>query len=241
MTKRPSILAIVTARGGSKRLPGKNLKALGGKSLLAWTIEAAQRAETIDRTIVSSEDPDIIAAALACGADVPFIRPQELATDTATSVDVVGHALDSVGEFFDILVLLQPTSPLRQSKDIDEAVRLCLDKGASTCVSVTPTAKPLHWIYRTSADARVMPVVAQENNSAEGEAVMLNGAIYVAQTDWFRLHQAFVSPETIGYLMPRDRSVDIDDKLDLILAEALLAASRETIANPAPVRQARVA
>lgn len=241
MTKRPSILAIVTARSGSKRLPGKNLKTLGGKSLLAWTIEAARRAGTIDRTIVSSDDPEIIAAALACGAEVPFIRPRELATDTATSLDVVGHALDSIGEFFDMFVLLQPTSPLRQTNDIDEAVRFCLEKGAPACVSVTPTAKPPQWIYRASADARIVPLTTQDSETAESETVMLNGAIYVAQTDWFRLNQAFISPETVGYLMPRERSVDIDDELDLILAEALLAASGETMANPAPFRHARVA
>ncbi len=225
MNERPTVIAIVTARGGSKRLPRKNLRAIGGKSLLSWTIEAAQSARRVSRTIVSSEDGEIIAAALAAGAEVPFIRPHRLATDGAASLDVVGHALDAVGEHYDMFVLLQPTSPLRDASDIDQAIQLCIEQRAPTCVSVSPIAKPFRWFYQLSPNSYLRSLVAHENNlpTMDQEDVILNGAIYVAQTDWFRRNQAFISPETVGYLMPRERSVDIDDELDLLLAEELLA------------------
>ncbi len=237
----PAILAIVTARGGSKRLPGKNLRRLGGKPLISWTIEAAQSARSVSRTIVSSEDPEIIAAALATGAEVPFIRPQQLSTDSACSIDVVRHALDAVGEHYDMFVLLQPTSPLRTGEDIDQAIRLCRDRRAPTCVSVSPFQKPASWLYDAGPDDIIRP--ALDAKSAAGEdnrTVIPNGAIYVAQTDWFRRNRALISPKTVGYVMPRERSVDIDDELDFILAETLLATAQPPLED-IPVRRVAVA
>ena len=242
MTQTPSILAIIPARGGSKRVPGKNLKTVGGKSLLGWTIQAAQAAHTISRVVVSSEDPEVISAAIAAGAEVPFIRPSKLATDTADSRDVVKHALESVGEHFDMFVLLQPTSPLREAGDIDAAVRFCLDKGAPACVSVTTTDKPPAWTYRISTEGEVEPLFPENATTNHDENVVLNGAIYLAQTDWFRHNQVFISPETVGYVMPRERSIDIDEPLDFVLAEALFAASQATAADsPTGARSAALA
>src|SRR5262249_46947636 len=119
------VLAIITARGGSKGLPGKNIIDLGGKPLLAWSIEAAHRARHVDRLILSSEDDDIIAVAKKFGCEVPFRRPREFATDAAMIDPVLTHALDHLDEAFDYLVLLQPTSPLRTAADIDGPIKLC--------------------------------------------------------------------------------------------------------------------
>src|SRR5690606_16975949 len=139
-----AVLGLITARGGSQRLPGKNLALLGGRSLLQRTIDTA-RASAIDRLILSSDDPQIIAAATAAGAEAPFVRPAELASASASSLDVVRHAMDwadaeSPGRY-GVLVLLQPTSPLRTGTDIDAAIDLCR-AGASTAVSVCPHPKP---------------------------------------------------------------------------------------------------
>src|SRR5262245_25182815 len=119
------VLGLITARGGSKGVPRKNVRPLGGKPLLAWTIEAARNAPVIDRLILSSDDAEIIEVARAWGCEVPFVRPPELATDTADSVEVVRHALSTLGEDYDYVVLLQPTSPLRTGEDIENCVRLC--------------------------------------------------------------------------------------------------------------------
>ena len=129
-----------------------------------------------------------------------------------------------------MFVLLQPTSPLRTASDIDGAVSLCRRRRAPSCVSASPVTKPSSWIYRAGpTDLICQSGVPEGGTSAATRMVLLNGAIYVAQTDWFRRNQAFISPETVGYVMPRERSVDIDDELDFILAESLLERS-----NPEP-------
>ena len=128
-----SVLALIPARGGSKGVPGKNIRPAGGKPLIAWTIEAAKCSRYIDRLILSTDDPAIVAVAKQFGCDVPFMRPAELATDQADSMVVVRHALQAIGERYDYLVLLQPTSPLRIAADIDAAVERCLQSDAPTC------------------------------------------------------------------------------------------------------------
>src|SRR5690606_9725040 len=120
------VLGLITARGGSKGIPRKNIKLLGGKPLIAWTIDAALKSRYIDRLILSSDDNEIISIAKSLNCDVPFVRPSELATEISSSMDVVLHALDHVGEFFDFLLLLQPTSPFRTSEDIDAIIESCI-------------------------------------------------------------------------------------------------------------------
>ena len=143
-----SVLGLITARGGSVGLPRKNLRSVGGRTLIARAVESALASETVDRVILSSDDPEIIQAALMAGCDVPFVRPPELATSEATSMAVVHHALDSLDDHYDLIVLLQPTSPFRTADDIDGAVRHCLNERAPACVSVTAPDKSPYWSYR---------------------------------------------------------------------------------------------
>lgn len=220
-----SVLALITARGGSQGLARKNLRKVGGRSLIARTIEAGQGAETVDRVVLSSDDPEIVQAALLAGCDVPFLRPAELATPEARSIDVVAHALETLPERYDLLVLLQPTSPLRPAADVDGAVRLCVSAGAPACVSVCATDKPPQWTFSLDPAGRMKPVMADSELAPRRQelpaAYAINGAVYVARCDWIAGRSSFISEETVGYVMPKERSVDVDDELDLVVAEAL--------------------
>jgi N-acylneuraminate cytidylyltransferase len=210
-------LALIPARGGSRGLPRKNVLPVAGRPLIAWTIDAARSSAVVDRLILSSDDDEIVAVAGACGCEVPFRRPAELATDVATSVDVVIHALDSVPGY-EYVVLLQPTSPLRTGEDIDAAFRLMMQRKAPACVSVCPAEESPYWMYTCSNDDELTsvldPKVAASRRQDLPEICVLNGAIYIAQCEWFRRQRGFVGPGTVAYRMPRERSIDIDTSAD---------------------------
>lgn len=217
------VLGIVAARGGSKGLPRKNVRALGGRPLIAWTADAATRSR-IDRVILSTDDDEIAAAGRAAGLEVPFRRPAELATDTATAADVVLHTLDQLPGF-DVFVYLQPTSPLRTAADID--VCLTLAASADRVVTVTPAPTPPEWMFRVGAGGVLDPVLGAASGERRQDlapAYVLNGAVYVARVEAFRREPAFVTAGTVGHVMPVGRSVDIDDEDDLRYAESLLDA-----------------
>lgn len=215
--KSDKVLALITARGGSKGLPRKNVLLAGGRPLVAWTVQAALKAEAVDRVILSSEDDEIIAVASAAGCEVPFRRPPELANDQASSMDVVIHALSELPGY-DYVVLLQPTSPLRTSCDIDAAFRSMLDNDAPACVSVTEVEQSPYWMYTLSGDDRLYSVLESQPNFSRRQDLppvyVLNGAIYIAKIDWLLQTRSFLSPETVAYKMPKDRSLDIDDETD---------------------------
>lgn len=222
------VLALVPARGGSKGVPRKNLRLLGGKPLIAWTIEAARAARRVTRVVVSTDDPEIAGIARGCGADVPFLRPPGLATDEAGMLGVVRHALTSLlPDAFGHVALLQPTSPLRSPEDIDAAVRLCQEGGASSCVSVTELAKSPQWMYRLGPDGRLEPLLAAAPPDARRQdlaaAYALNGAVYVARCGRILDGGGFVEPGTVAHVMPPERSVDIDTEFDFVTAGALIA------------------
>ncbi len=220
------VQAIITARGGSKGLPRKNVLPLAGKPLIAWTIEAALACSMIDDVILSSDDAEICSIAATHGCGVPFRRPPELASDAATSMDVLRHAIQSQEQPPVMVVLLQPTSPLRTSADITAAIELMLGASAPACVGVTECKKPPHWIYRRDDGGHLSPVLADSaklSRRQEMESfVAINGAIYVAKVPWLFANGGFLGPETIAYSMPADRSVDIDDHMDFKLAELLM-------------------
>ncbi|MBF0162244.1 MAG: acylneuraminate cytidylyltransferase family protein [Magnetococcales bacterium] len=219
-----SVLAIIPARGGSKGLPGKNILPLAGKPLIAWSIETARACPEIDRLILSSDDAEIIATAQAWGCEVPFIRPPHLANDTASTLAVLLHALESLPERYEWLVLLQPTSPLRWAADISACLEICRREAAPACVTVTATKTPL-WSYFLEADGRMVPILGRDNTRVGRQqlpaAYQLNGAVYVARCDWFQQQQTFVHAETRAHVMPPERSVDIDTAFDLRWAEFL--------------------
>lgn len=224
MIEGRSVLGLITARGGSRGLARKNLREVGGRSLIARAVDGARAAETLDRVVLSSDDPEIIRAAILAGCEVPFVRPAELATPEATSMAVVHHALESLERRYDLVVLLQPTSPFRSAGDIDGAVRHCLASAAPACVSVTAPDKSPYWSYRLDEAGRMVPLITGPVASRRQDlpaAFAVNGAVYVADCRWLLRQEEFVQPATVGYVMPKSRSLDIDDALDLVVAEAL--------------------
>jgi len=226
MINGKSVLALITARGGSKGLPGKNTLNLGGKPLLAWTIEAAKQSEYVDRLILSSEDEKIIKVAKDLGCEVPFVRPSHLSKDETTTIDVIAHALKALPETYNYLVLLQPTSPLRLANDIDNCLMRCFEQKAPAAVSVTEVEKSPYLMYQITKEHRMSPVIQNESHTYRRQELpkvyALNGAIYVAQVKWFLKNKDFLSPETVACLMPMNRSVDIDTENDLDWANFLL-------------------
>jgi CMP-N,N'-diacetyllegionaminic acid synthase len=207
------VLALIPARGGSKGLPRKNIRFAGGRPLLAFSVAAAHGARSIDRTVLSSDDEAIIDVARACGCEVPFVRPAALATDEASSIDVVVHALDELPGY-DIIALLQPTSPLRSSADIDAACARLAASGAPACVSVSAVQQSPYWMYRLGAQDRLCPIIDTPNAATRRQDLpavyALNGAIYVADAGWLREKRSFLDRDTVAYVMPAERAIDID-------------------------------
>lgn len=224
MISNKSLLAIILARGGSKRLPNKNILPLAGKPLIAWTIEAAKQSKYIDRVIVSTDSKSIAAIAKNHGAEIPFMRPKALASDKATSADAMLHTLrwirENECELYDYFVLLQPTSPLRTSKHIDEACRFITKyPSAYSVISVGKFEKDLRYMYKKTDDV-LRPY--SKNKKLTSSLYYPNGAIYITKTKQFLQRKSVFEGKIISYLMNEQSSIDIDYELDLKLAEILL-------------------
>lgn len=216
MIESSRVLAVIPARGGSKGVPGKNIRNVGGKPLIAWTIEAAHAAKCVDRVIVSSDDSAIIAVARAAGCDVPFIRERHLAEDGTPTIDVVLDALERCAGF-DWVVTLQPTSPLRTAEDIDGAIERCVEAGAPACVSVCRAQESPYWMVTVGENGRLRPLMPEGQFTRRQDlppAYILNGAVYVANATWLARERRFVTAETVGYEMPVERSHDLDTLSD---------------------------
>jgi CMP-N,N'-diacetyllegionaminic acid synthase len=213
-----SVLALITARGGSKGLPGKNILPVSGRPLIDWTIAAAKGSRYVDRLILSSDDTQIIAVARLLGCEVPFVRDAKLASDTASSMNVVLDAVQRVPGY-DLLLLLQPTSPLRTSTDIDAALELLVQTGAPCCVSVRPAIDHPYWSFGMTPEHRLerivqLPDPLPTQRQALPTVWCLNGAVYVGRVPWLKSHKTFISAETVAVKMPADRSIDIDSSDD---------------------------
>lgn len=225
MINNKSVLAIIPARGGSKGVSRKNIKEIAGKPLIAWTIEEAIKSKYIDRLILSSEDQEIIEIAKSFGCDVPFIRPDYLALDSTPGIAPVLHALNELPNF-DYVVLLQPTSPLRVVEDIDSCIEQMIGIAAPSCVSVTEPEKSPYWMYTLKDDSRMEPVIKQSNFKVLRQDLppvfALNGAVYVAETKWLLENKSFLTGETTAYIMPNNRSYDIDTEEDFLFCEWLI-------------------
>ena len=228
MIKDVPVTAIVAGRGGSKGLQGKNLADLGGRPLVAWSVAAAAESRYVDHIAVSSDDPDILAAAGGAGNVVQIERPADLATDTASIHDAIIHALDVIDCFAGFVVLLQATSPLRTAGDIDACIAAAAEAHAPA-VTVAPAAKPPQWMYRLGENRSLSPFTqAEGGRRQEFETLyLLNGAVYVAETDWYRRNRTFIGDDTVGIVMPVERSVDIDSAFDLAVARALIHQTEE--------------
>jgi CMP-N,N'-diacetyllegionaminic acid synthase len=211
------VLAVISARGGSKRLPRKNLLAVLGKPLIAWTIEEARKSQYIDRLIVSSEDSEIIRVSAEWGCDAPFVRPPELAMDETPGIEPILHALGQLPNY-EYVVLLQPTSPLRTVEDIDACIAKCHNAGSPACVSVTKCCENPVVMFQLSASELIIPLfrdaLSLECGQNHSPIYKLNGAVYVARSAWVTISKSFISKDTLGYEMPNERSLDIDSYSD---------------------------
>ena len=218
-----SVLAVITARGGSKGVPGKNIKNLAGKPLIAWTIQAAAASKLIDRVLVSTDDPEISKVVRSYGVEVPTLRPSKMATDSAPVIPALLHMAEAARDIYDYLVLLQPTSPLRLPTDIDGAIALCDEKGAPACVSVCCSQKPF-WSYRIGQNGNLEPLFPEARSQRQElpPVYQPNGAVYVARLDWLKSTGDFYSTQTIAFIMPEERSVDIDTRSDFLLADVMM-------------------
>ena len=221
------IVGIVPARGGSKGIPGKNLVPLGGRPLIAYTFDAATSSRTLTRVVLSTDSEAIAEAGRAHGIEVPFLRPARLAGDDTPMIDVLRHAVDSLQPPADVIVLLQPTSPLRRADHIDGAVDLLLQSGADSVVSVT--AVPHQFtpgsLMRVEAGRLVFdggPGATRRQDkplwyARNGPAVVVTRAAVIRGGRLYGDH-------TRPFVMSREESIDIDEPLDLAFAEAVLAA-----------------
>lgn len=221
------MLAIIPAREGSKRLPGKNIKLLAGKPLIVHTIEAALKASGISRVIVSTDSKIIASIAEEAGAECPFLRPLELASDTATSNDVFKFTIQKLENIENIKIeevaILQPTSPLRNSKHIDEAIMLFKNNRADSVISCCQEHHPIIW-HKTLDHEGKFQQIFSENIVAElskKPSIFPNGAIYILSRKAVETGQYYMK-DSFAYLMDRSTSVDIDTLADFKYVEFLL-------------------
>lgn len=208
------VLALIPARAGSQRLPGKNLRPFNGRPLIDWTLDAALGAPSIDAVAVTTDDPAVAALAAERGATV-IDRPADLAGAEASVFDAIAHAMGVLGGDWDYLVLLQPTSPLRTAADIEGALGLCRARSAPAVVGVSPPLKPVAF-HRRVTDG----VIGSAGDM--NDLVVINGAIYVGRPDRLLVERRFDVPGALAWSMPAQRGWDIDTAAEFAAAEAVM-------------------
>jgi CMP-N,N'-diacetyllegionaminic acid synthase len=226
-----NILGIIPARGGSKSVPHKNIALLNGKPMIAYTIEAAKKSQRLTEFLVSSENPEIITVAKQYGAPVPFVRPAQLATDEAPTLPVVQHAvreMEALNDLtYDIIVLLQPTTPLRRPEDIDAAIDKLIATGADSVISVCEVGAYHPARMRQIIDDCLIELPIREPKEMLRRQdlppiYIRNGAIYAVQRQVVMLQNSLIGKVSRPYIMPDEISVNVDSKLDFLMAEILL-------------------
>ncbi|MBO9502980.1 acylneuraminate cytidylyltransferase family protein [Brevundimonas sp. A19_0] len=215
------VIGIVPARAGSRRMIGKNTRLLAGRPMIGWTLAAAQGSTVLDRIVVSSDDPAVLALAEDMGCPAPFERPAALSGPEASVIDAVEHALGEVGGHWDYVVLLQPTSPLRRAQDIDAAVALAEAEGAPAVISVSPLAKPAAFHVEVGADGALAPAPEVLDRT-----FVINGAVYVARPDRLLRERTFRPEGTLAHVMPVERGWDVDTSDEFAACEARLTADQ---------------
>lgn len=224
MINNKKILGLIPARGNSKGLPNKNIKLFHGNPLICKTINEAKKSKIIDKLILSSEDDKIISIAKENGCEVPFKRPKNLSRDDTKISDVFLHAVKNYPGY-DILVVLQPTTPLRTSQDIDNTILKLINSNSKSCVSVSDSESNPYWMYTMNENSKLFSLFPEKKLAANRQELpktySLNGAVYAAFIDFFIENKSFFYSNTIGYVMPRLRSIDIDDEVDFFVAEVI--------------------
>jgi len=229
MIKGKKVLAVIPARGGSKRLPEKNIVDFLGKPMIAWTIESALNSKYIDRVIVSTDSNDISSISKQYGANVPFIRPSDLSNDDSKSVDVALHAINALkvqGDCYDFVILLQPTSPYRNSSHIDGAIQIVISNNANSVISVTKAKHSPLWMNTIpkngSMDGFIHKSIANKRSQDLPVYYQLNGAIYLCNVKNLVEERTFFTKEkSFSFQMDFKSSVDIDDEYDLLFASLI--------------------
>ncbi len=228
MIEGRSVLAVVPARGGSKGVARKNVALVAGRPLIEWTLAAARAATCVDRVIVSTDDEEIASVARTAGAEVPFVRPAALARDDTPGQDVILHALEYLrrdeGYSPEYVVTLQPTSPLRTAADIDAAVSLADSRAAPSVIGVSPTPHSPFWMMYVDDDLAVRDFLPEDPPTRQQlpALFMINGAIYVTRADRLLETKSLYGPGTLAYVMPEERSLDVDSAWELNLADLIL-------------------
>lgn len=221
-------IAIIPARSGSKGLKDKNIKLLNGKPLMAYTIEAALKSAQFDEVMVSTDSEKYAEIAKSFGAKVPFLRSAETSTDKASSWDTVAEVLGRYAEnsqTFDTLCLLQPTSPFRTAEDIKKAYKLYTSKANFAVISVCEAEHSPLWCGHLPESGEFLNFINQDamkQRQAGGEFYRLNGAIYIVNCEKFKTDRYFYQSGSFAYIMPQERSIDIDTALDFKMAEFLM-------------------
>ena len=218
------LLAIIPARGGSKRLPRKNILNLNGKPLIRWSIEAGLKSKYIDKVVVTSDDSEILGIAESSGVSV-INRPVELASDTSTTFDAIKHTINNVNNY-NYIVLLQPTSPLRTAQHIDEAIEILFERSADAVVSVCEVDHSPLWSNTLPNNDNMSNFIRNDvlNKRSQDLEVYyrLNGAIYICDVNRLLQEERFLLKENIfAYKMDKSVSIDIDEEIDLKIAQAL--------------------
>jgi len=229
MYKGKEILCVIPARAGSKGLPGKNIKKLLDKPLIAYSIEHAKGSKYIDRVIVSTESKKIADISEEFGAEVPFMRPEELSSDDSSMIDVLLHAMNWLEERegypFDILALLHVTTPLRSVEDIDNSIELLVEEGADNVFSVTEAHRNPYF-NMVEVDKNGYVTLVKEGNFVTRQSAPkvfdMNSSIYVWWKDVLKKQKSIFLKNSKIYIMPKERSLDIDTELDFKLAELIL-------------------
>lgn len=228
MLKNKTFLAIIPARGGSKRLPRKNILELAGKPLIAWSIEASLQSKYIDNTIVTSDDDEILSISKKFGSNI-LKRPEKLANDLTNTFDAIKHVIDNTA-LYDYIILLQPTSPLRTTKHIDDAIELLIEKNAKAIVSVCEMDHSPLWSNTLSNNHSMENFLDNKIINSRSQDLKpyfrINGAIYLVETSALVQEKKFLLDKNIfAYIMDQRSSIDIDTKLDFTVAKCLYETS----------------
>lgn len=223
MLNGKTFLAIIPARGGSKRLPRKNILDLAGKPLIKWTIDAGLNSQFIDKVVVTSDSDEILEIAKQSNCTT-IKRPEDLASDTSPTIDAIFHAINSINPQFDYIILLQPTSPLRTSFHIDEAIKLQKEKNADAIVSVCKMDHSPLWVNTLPQDGNMNNFIGVDIKNKRSQDLeqyyRLNGAIYICNTRELLDERSFFIKDNIyAYIMKSKHSIDIDSKFDLDMAK----------------------
>ncbi len=238
MYKRYTVLAIITARGGSKGLPGKNILNLNGKPLIAWTIEQVKQSALIDRLVISTDSKEIALISEKYGASVPELRPNYLATDEASSMDVLEYTIQKVEsekQIYDYIMLLEPTSPLRKKGDLDNIIKLAVDNQEKDGVISVGSIQLEHPMIakKISADGTIMPYVEDTpvvyQRQQHNEALFPYGVGYLIKTSVFKMTHTIYTPQMIPYYIERWQNYEIDDIYDFKCVETIMQMEKEKI------------